>query len=138
MAIPSNFTNHSHEQPGDPRAEYVRRLEGLKTKQAHYESQHHKLGISKLGLGGVTLVVVCLALAAKVISVLWVVAPLFAIVIPAVTHGDCPAPSFPRKRESTWRGPEIAFYGLDSRVRGNDMQFKSDTILRDTHEDPVR
>jgi hypothetical protein len=85
MAIPSN-KNPAEGQHSDPRAEYVRRGEALKSKQAHYESQHHRLGISKLVLGGVTLIVIGLALAAKVISVLWVVAPLFAIVVLAVIH----------------------------------------------------
>ena len=70
----------------DPRAEYVRRLEALKTTQALYESQHRSLGIAKLALGGVTLVVIGLALVAKVVSVLWVPAPLFAIVVLAIIH----------------------------------------------------
>ena len=37
-------------------------------------------------MGGVTLVVIGLALVAKVISVFWVLAPLFAIVVLAVIH----------------------------------------------------
>jgi len=86
MAIPSNNESATNVQRIDPRAEYVRRLEVLKATQANYDRQHRSLGISKLVLGGVTLVVVGLALAAKVISVLWVVAPLFAIVVLAVIH----------------------------------------------------
>jgi hypothetical protein len=70
----------------DPRAEYARRLEVWKTQQADYESQHRNLGTAKLALGGVTLVVIALALVAKVVSVLWVLAPLLAIIVLAVTH----------------------------------------------------
>ncbi len=74
-------------QPSDdPRAEYVRRLEALKTTQANYESQHRRLGFGKLALGGATLVVVGLALVAKVVSVYWVSAPLFALIVLAVIH----------------------------------------------------
>ena len=73
--------------PSDaPRTEYVRRLEAWKTTQALYESQHRRIGIGQLALGGVTLVLTGLALVAKVVSVLWVLAPLFAIVILAVVH----------------------------------------------------
>jgi len=78
--------NSVPEPSDDPRAEYVRRLEALRTKQAHYESQHRRLGMAKLSLGGVTLLVIGLALVAKVVSVLWVPAPLFAIVVLAVIH----------------------------------------------------
>ena len=78
--------NSVQEPSDDPRAEYVRRLEALKTTQALYESQHRSLGIAKLALGGVTLVVIGLALVAKVVSVLWVSAPLFAIVVLAIIH----------------------------------------------------
>ena len=42
--------------------------------------------VSKLALGGVTLVVIALALAAKVISIYWVLAPLAAIIILAIVH----------------------------------------------------
>ena len=58
----------------------------MKTTKALYERQHRSLGIGKLTLGGVTLVVIGLALVAKVVSVLWVLAPLFAIVVLAVIH----------------------------------------------------
>jgi hypothetical protein len=78
--------NSVQEPSDDPRAEYVRRLEALKTTKALYERQHRSLGIGKLTLGGVTLVVIGLALVAKVVSVLWVLAPLFAIVVLAVIH----------------------------------------------------
>jgi hypothetical protein len=78
--------NSLQEPSDDPRAEYVRRLEALRTKQALYESQHRSLGIAKLALGAVTLVVIGLALVAKVVSVLWVSAPLFAIVVLAIIH----------------------------------------------------
>ncbi len=69
-----------------PRAEYVRRLEGLKTAQALYESQHRNLGIGKLALGGVTAVVAGLALVARVISIVWILTPLVAFIILAVIH----------------------------------------------------
>ncbi len=86
MAIASNNKQPAEAQPSDPRAEYLRRLEALKTTQARYDRQHRRLGISKLVLGGVTLIVIGLALAAKVISVFWVAAPLTAIVVLAVIH----------------------------------------------------
>ncbi|HMD87321.1 MAG TPA: DNA mismatch repair protein MutS [Terriglobia bacterium] len=70
----------------DPRAEYVRRLDAWKTTQTLYDSRHRRLGVGQLLLGGVTLVVIGLALAAKLISVLWVLAPLSAIVVLAVIH----------------------------------------------------
>jgi hypothetical protein len=70
----------------DPRSEYVQRLETLRTIQAHYELHHRRLGISKLLLGGATLVVIGLALAAKAISVFWVAVPLAAIVVLAIIH----------------------------------------------------
>jgi hypothetical protein len=74
------------ESSDDPRAEYPRRLEAWKAEQALYERQHRNLGIANLALGGVTLLVTGLALAAKVISVPWVLAPLFAIVVLAIFH----------------------------------------------------
>jgi hypothetical protein len=78
---------NSTAKPGeDPRAEYVRRLEAWKAQQALYESQHRRLGIGQLVLGGVTLAVIGLALVAKVVSVLWVLPPLFAIVVLALVH----------------------------------------------------
>jgi hypothetical protein len=80
------MANLASEQRSDPRAEYVRRLEILKSKQTRDERQHRSLGISKLVLGGVTLIVIGLALAAKVISVYWVLAPLSAIVVLTVIH----------------------------------------------------
>jgi hypothetical protein len=86
MRITSNAPNPGPQPSDDPRAEYVRRLENLKATQARYERQHRSLGISKLALGGVTLIVIGLALAAKVISVLWIAAPLFAIVVLAIIH----------------------------------------------------
>ena len=70
----------------DPRAEYVRRLDAWKATQAIYESQHRSFGMAKLGLAGVTGVVIVLALVAKVISVFWVLAPLSAIIVLAVLH----------------------------------------------------
>ena len=74
-------------EPGtEPRTEYVRRLEALKATQALFESQHRTLGIGKLALGGVTVVVVGLALVAKVVSVLWVLAPVLGFVVLAVVH----------------------------------------------------
>ncbi len=55
-----DFMKNPVAQPSaDPRAEYTRRLEALKTTQAAYESQHRRLGITKLGLGRVTTVSVC-------------------------------------------------------------------------------
>jgi hypothetical protein len=70
----------------DPRAKYIRRLESSRTAQAVYESQHRRLGIAKLALGGVTLVVIALALVAKVLSAYWVLAPMFAIIVLAIIH----------------------------------------------------
>jgi ABC-type multidrug transport system fused ATPase/permease subunit len=70
----------------DPKAEYVRRLEGLRTKRARYEAQHRRLGIAKLAFGGATLVLIGLALIAKLISVLWIVVPVFAILFLALIH----------------------------------------------------
>jgi hypothetical protein len=78
--------NSVPEPSDDPRAEYVRRLEALRTKQAHYESQHRSLGMAKLSLGGVTLLVIGLALVAKVVSIFWVAVPVFAIVVLAIIH----------------------------------------------------
>ncbi len=73
--------------PGDsPRAEYLRRLEICKASHAVYEAQHHKLGSAQLTLGIATLVVIALALVAKVVSVVWVLAPLLAIIVLAVIH----------------------------------------------------
>lgn len=69
-----------------PRREYVRRLESFATRQSRYESQHRRLGMVKLALAGVTLVLVGLALGAKVISVLWALAPPIAFVALAVIH----------------------------------------------------
>ncbi len=74
-------------EPGcDPRAEYDRRLAALQSLQTRYESRHRRLGMAKLLLGGIALVVVGLALVAKVISVLWVAAPLVALIVLAVIH----------------------------------------------------
>jgi MutS domain V len=70
----------------DSRAEYLRRLEALKVKQDRFETQHRRLGIAKLVFGGVALIVVGVALAAKVFSVLWVLAPVVVIIILAVIH----------------------------------------------------
>jgi len=86
MAIASNHEEPAEPQSSDPKATYSHRLEALKTTQARYERQHRRLGIGKLVLGGVTLLVIGLALAAKVISVVWVAAPLAAIVVLAVIH----------------------------------------------------
>jgi membrane protein implicated in regulation of membrane protease activity len=80
------MTNSLPEPSDDPRAEYVRRLESLKITQAVYESQHRRLGIAKLALGGATLVVIALALVAKVFSAFWVLAPLFAVIVLAIIH----------------------------------------------------
>jgi len=86
MATAAKTKEPVETQPGDPHAEYSCRLATLKTARAHYENRHRRLGIGKLTLGGVTLIVIGLALAAKVISVFWVVAPLIAIVVLAVVH----------------------------------------------------
>src|SRR5579862_1319424 len=76
-----------HTLSDDPRAEYLRRLETWKATQAIHENQHRRIGTGQLALGGVTVVLTGLALAAKVISVYWVVPPLLAIVALAVVHG---------------------------------------------------
>jgi len=84
---PGPSLNNPAPQPsGEPRAEYLRRLEVWKTTQSRHDSQHRRIGIAQLGLGGLTLVLIGLALVAKVISVYWVLAPLFAIVALAVFH----------------------------------------------------
>jgi hypothetical protein len=70
-----------------PRAEYVGRLETWKATQALHDNQHRRIGTGQLILGGVTVVLIGLALAAKVISVYWVLAPLVTIVALAVIHG---------------------------------------------------
>ncbi len=69
-----------------PRTEYVRRLEISKTSHAVFERQHRKLGTAKLALGGATLALIALALAAKVISIFWVLAPVLAFVVLDVIH----------------------------------------------------
>jgi hypothetical protein len=86
MTITSNAPDPAPEPASDPQTEYSRRLAALKTAQASYEKHHRRLGIGKLVLGGVILIVIGLALAAKVISVVWVGAPLAAIVVLAVIH----------------------------------------------------
>jgi len=70
----------------DPRAEYVRRLESTQTAEALCRGQDRRFGIAKLALGGIALILIGLALAAKVISVLWVMAPLLTFVILVVIH----------------------------------------------------
>ena len=86
MAIASNHKESAEARPSDPKAEYACRLEALKTRQARYEREHRRLGISKLVLGGATLIVIGLALVAKAISVFWVAVPLAAIVVLAIIH----------------------------------------------------
>src|ERR1035441_4608618 len=81
------MTNSVPQVGADPRSEYVRRLETWKATQALHETQHRRIGTSQLALGGVTVVLIGLALVAKVISVYWVLAPLVAIVALAVIHG---------------------------------------------------
>jgi hypothetical protein len=77
------------QQPSDdPRAEYARRLEIWKARQAVFDRQHRTLGYTKLALGAVTLVLIGLSLAAKLLSVLWVLVPLAAIIALAVVHGQ--------------------------------------------------
>jgi hypothetical protein len=70
-----------------PRAEYARRLEAWKVTQSDYESRHRRIGVGQLTLGGITFLLSALALVAKVVSVLWVLAPLVTIVALAVIHG---------------------------------------------------
>jgi len=66
---------------------YVRRLEACNSIQAHYDTLHRRLGRGNLFLGGIILALVGLALVAKVISILCVLAPLFAIVLVSILHG---------------------------------------------------
>ncbi len=80
------MTNSDLQPAADPRAEYSQRLEAWQARQALCESQHRRIGTSQLALGGATLLVIGLALVAKVVSVLWVLAPLLAIVVLAVIH----------------------------------------------------
>jgi len=70
----------------DPQVEYARRLDTLRAEQSRYEGQHRRLGAAKLVLGGVTLAMVALILAAKLISALWITVPLLAIGILAIIH----------------------------------------------------
>jgi MutS domain V len=70
----------------DPRTEYLRRLESLLPTQGKLDRKHRNLGIAKLALAGITLVVIGLSLAAQLISVLWVAAPIAAILVLAVIH----------------------------------------------------
>jgi hypothetical protein len=76
-----------HTLSDDPRAEYAQRLETWKATQALHDNHHRRIGTGQLVLGGVTVVLIGLALAAKVISVYWVLAPLVTIVALAVIHG---------------------------------------------------
>ena len=73
-------------QSSDPRAEYLRRLQAGEATRGRYEDQHRRLGTGQLALGGAALLAVGLALAARLISVLWVLPPLAAIVVLAVIH----------------------------------------------------
>lgn len=74
--------------PGnDPKAEYTRRLEVWKAEGALCERRHRRLGVASLALGGVTIVIIGLALGFKLIPVFWVAAPVAAIVVLAVLHG---------------------------------------------------
>lgn len=70
----------------DPRTEYVRRLEAWKSTRSIYESRHHRIGSVQLAWGALTLILIGLALVAKIVSVYWVLAPLIAIVVLAVLH----------------------------------------------------
>ena len=81
------MTNSVPQSGADPRPEYAQRLKTWKATQALHEDQHRRIGISQLVLGGVTAVLIGLALVAKVISVYWVLAPLVTIVALAVVHG---------------------------------------------------
>lgn len=76
----------AHTLSDDPRAEYVRRLEARKATHAFHERQHRRIGAAQLALGAVTLVLIALALVAKLISVFWVLPPLFTVVVLAVIH----------------------------------------------------
>lgn len=76
----------AQEPDGVPRAEYLRRLQSFKSQQAQYESRHRSLGVSKLILGAATFVVMVVAVIAHSISILWMFAPVTAIVVLAVIH----------------------------------------------------
>ncbi len=100
----------------DPRAEYLRRLDAWKSNLTDCERQHRRLGMANLTLGGATLVVAGLALAAKLLSVLWVLAPLSGVVVIAIVHTRVLA----RRRRST---RTVAYYEralarLDNRWMG--------------------
>ena len=73
-------------EPCDPRAEYVRRHEASQTTQGLYQSRDHRFGIAKLAVGGLTLILIALALAAKAISILWVGVPLVVFVVLVILH----------------------------------------------------
>jgi hypothetical protein len=81
-----SMTDSPPQVTGTPREEYTQRLETWKSHQAHYETQHRRIGIAQLGLGALTLVLIGLALAAKVVSIYVAAAPVLAIVVLAVVH----------------------------------------------------
>lgn len=69
-----------------PRAEYIRRGDQWKVTHALYDTRHRQLGIANLALGALVLALIGLALVARLVSVLWVVPPLSAIVVLAILH----------------------------------------------------
>ena len=86
MRPDASLKNPDPSPSNDPRAEYLRRLDAWKSRLTDCERQHRRLGTANLTLGGVTLVVAGLALAAKLLSVLWVLAPLSGVVVVAIVH----------------------------------------------------
>jgi hypothetical protein len=70
----------------DPRAEYLRRLQETKAREAFYERRHRILGVVNLTLGGVALVMIGLAVFARLVSILWAAAPLLALIISVIVH----------------------------------------------------
>jgi hypothetical protein len=79
------MTNPAPEPTDAVRAEYLKRLDSLQTTRAGLNRRHRSLGIAKVALAGALLVVIGVALA-EFISVVWVLAPLAAILVLAVIH----------------------------------------------------
>jgi hypothetical protein len=79
------MTNPAPEPTDAVRAEYLKRLDSLQITRAGLNRRHRSLGIAKVALAGALLVVIGVALA-EFISVVWVLAPLAAILVLAVIH----------------------------------------------------
>jgi hypothetical protein len=70
----------------NPGAEYARRLEALRARQAVYERQHRGLGRVNLAVLGAALSLAIGALAFRAFSVLWVLVPMAIVVVLVSFH----------------------------------------------------